>query len=406
MMGYGHSRFIYSVLSVTLLMILWCFSSHHSWISVATKLQKSNWRQIAPRQGTEIGSSTTSPSDRVEVSDERRTLLVQLYGPSGTPLPNFFTKGKPGGLTLRDYSNGVVVFVHHNKAAGTTIKSCMRRMQRKGIIDGPEPFLVHAPGRMELHLRARKGRKYKQMKYFMGGYSFGMCDYFTDNRKCSYFTFMRDPIERVISSYFYCHRNRGDQLCGPTRVDNFTLEEWAIYQGSYFFYQLLIQPVFCLKDWPLKKVSTSDQYILKEFQTNVTNVTNVRQCWFRQRQYFANVLTSAELTVLFDYISANLENWFAFIGMTEYFSSSLKMLTHIYNIPFEDKCDRKTNEGRYKTDLSQVNDHSSNKSELRDTLMGNPQVMKALEFDMLLYDKGMEIFQNEEKIFARRDSRN
>lgn len=335
---------------------------------------------------------------------------IQLYGHSGSPLPNYFIVGQAHGLKPMDYSNSVTVFLHHNKAAGSTVKTCLVQMQKRRSINGSEPIVATSNERIKIHLQATTGvllQNYRQTQYFMGGYAFGMCDYFSHTRNCSYFTFMRDPFDRVISSYFYCHEVPSDQLCGPVAVGNFTPEEWAVYQGSYFFYQLLINPLFCkgLSHLQATQLSSSvDNIILHKMQTYMAHLTTVNQCWFRQRQYFQQVLSFDDLHSLFNYTLGNLENWFAFVGLTEDFNFSLEMLAHVYEIPFDQFCKMRTNRGNYGQIVNgQSNTSPSNltKSEIREILIRDPEVVKALNFDILLYNKGRDIFEKEKNIFLR-----
>lgn len=337
------------------------------------------------------------------------SLLINLYGTSGTPLPNYFVKGRQIGLTRKEYTEGKKVFLHHNKAAGSTVKNCLTYMQKRGIIPGSQPMVVGYGNRLFIDLEAKLDhlQHFQSTSFFMGGYSFGICDYYQNKDSCSYFTFMRDPIDRVISSYVYCHKYPLDQLCGPATVRNFTLEEWAISQGSYFFYQLLLQPAFCKGFFKVAAhqvtLNDGEDFIMQRMETSIKDIEHVFQCWVRQRRYFQQTLSDEELQILLDYMVDNMENWFALIGLTENFTSSLEMLSHIYKVPFETYCDNKANKGQYR----KVGDDGAGntvKDEMRSTLEQSPGAMEALNFDFILYDKGKEIFERQLKLYLEATS--
>ena len=69
----------------------------------------------------------------------------------------------------------------------------------------------------------------------------GMCDDVTEKAwPCSYFIVLRDPVARIVSSYFYCKREPDDMLCASPQLDarNASLREWAVHQRSFLLVSL------------------------------------------------------------------------------------------------------------------------------------------------------------------------
>ena len=239
------------------------------------------------------------------------------------------------------------------------------------------------------HIQRTNKDAFANRSIIEGDYSFGSCDFADGNRPCSYFTMLRDPIERLISSFFYC-KQVFDQLCGPISAENMTIEKWAMHQGSYFFRQLLIHPDMCSMD--LRKV-------VGRFRNRTRYEFKYRpdkkgSCWFTEKAYLEEKVTKVDRMILLQYCLENIENWFAVVGILEEFELSLKMFESVYELPFTNFAHTQANRGA----LSASHDKSFLKN-LSLELRHNDMVMNALYEDLALYEKVSNIFEKQKNIF-------
>lgn len=314
----------------------------------------------------------------------------------GNCLSNFFYR-EDSHLELPKYRSSNIVFLHHNKAGGSTIRSCVEE-----IAEGSQlqlgSLLVSFKHVNTVYELLRKGEAKPNTRMgYMGGYSFGICDALHNGRPCSYFTMVRNPYERVISCYFFCQRSSKDQLCTALNAANVTLKEWALHQGSYFFNQILLHPHVCQ--------GTFDQYFkLDGIQHNFWY--GDPPCWFKQKVILGHYLTSEQENILLDYVLDHLEQWFASIGIIEEFDLSLGMFQHIYGLPFKDDCVGKHFQtGKYKkrkknatTNEEQV-DRDQMIQQLKAELQADPEVRRALHADLVIYEKAKEIFDKQKEVY-------
>lgn len=332
------------------------------------------------------GESKTK-HDQIYVTSEPSFSLIGKYLHPGNPLPNYFLIGGTQGLSPLDYHDGALVFLHHNKAAGSSVKTCFKNMFHQKVLKR-EPVLVSQKEIIDVNARFENGSlSNHDVDVFMGDYDFGLCRHFT-KRNCSYFTFLRDPVDRVISSYFYCMNHPLDQLCGPMPVQSLTIQEWAIYQGSYFYRQLLVDPAICRQSW--------GKYV---------------PCWFKEKTYHTQQMTAADHRTILNFILKNLDKWFSVIGLTEEFERSLDMISHTYNYSFNGKgCNVHHNAWNKKsgsshddgeTPSNQRESHDETKQAMRTLLQTDPDVMRALEFDIKIYDVGKRLFERQHEILKQ-----
>jgi hypothetical protein len=158
-------------------------------------------------------------------------------------LPNYFIRGD--NTSRPKYRNGTAVFMHHHKAGGTTMKSCLNAIIGKNPRNngGRQHRFIET-----LHLDKRLTWSYNwnqsqrlMYDFISGGHVMGICnDLDPAIRPCSYFTMLRDPIEREVTSYFYCQVDDWDALCSSRRLHTrrTNIKQWALHQRSYLFTQL------------------------------------------------------------------------------------------------------------------------------------------------------------------------
>ncbi|XP_071966275.1 uncharacterized protein [Antedon mediterranea] len=297
-------------------------------------------------------------------------------------LSNYFTSNLTEDEKLT-YRNSVIIYLHHNKAAGTTTKKCMQHViPKSGKKLGP---VMASANRMSISKRLSL---HPQNRYnvYMGGYSFGLCD--DINQSCSYFTIFRDPFQRSLSSFSYCRRARSDQLCRAQSPWKVTLKEWTIHQGSFLFRQLLFHPKFC-----------------SEFKNNFKpyllphDIYGSIPCWFRQKVIMFDLLSKSQIDALVDFCINNIEKWFAVVGLTEEYDTSLAMLQQVYGVPFSSCAGSVQNtSGRYTNISNNKNETlSDGHAQMVDELMNDEDVQRALYADIRLYNKIKEIFYKQKE---------
>ncbi len=319
-------------------------------------------------------------------------------------LPNFYTQANVNDSM--HYADSAVVYLHHNKAAGTTTKKCLTMIAP--IAKRKIGTVLSSQGRTLLE-RARNTKPDRlRSDIYMGGYAFGVCNYLTRHKHCSYFTILRDPYERLISSYSYCRRARRDQICSALGANDVSIKEWALHQGSFFFQQLLFDPTFCTTHFMRHKTLTS----MRDIRHDIIGADRLSSapCWFRQKVIMHNALNANQTELLLQYCLENLEKWFAVIGLVEEYDMTLTLLEDVYKIPFR-KCatGKAINKSDY-LNLEQVKGaHNVSSDAKQDSLkklklelQQDPAVTKALEADVRLYEKAREIFGRQTQIHRER----
>jgi hypothetical protein len=104
-----------------------------------------------------------------------------------------------------------LIFLHVPKTAGTTLKTILSRQYgpdeiAKCYYDKPDKTLK---GQLEKILSLSKSQA-DRIKIVMGHMGFGLHEHLA--WPCTYFTVLRDPIDRAISSYYQTRRAKFDKL--------------------------------------------------------------------------------------------------------------------------------------------------------------------------------------------------
>ena len=132
------------------------------------------------------------------------------------------------------YSNNkqdlCLLFLHIPKAGGTTLYRIIERQYKRNeiySISRGKPYkyiedLINFP-------KIQK-KKYKAIE---GHMRFGLHEFLP--QPCTYITILRNPIERVISTYNYIFQIRGHYLYEPLKSQNFDLKKLVASRISYEF---------------------------------------------------------------------------------------------------------------------------------------------------------------------------
>ena len=224
-------------------------------------------------------------------------------------LPNYFIKSHPGNKSK--YQSGTAVLIHHQKSGGTTLRKCLRELlgepDRLGTRSGGRMTGTKFMGSMHtdnvllwIHVLSESTRNNYQ--YIEGPNVMGICDTVPTNQPCSYYLLLRDPIDRAVSTYFYCKVERDDQLCATNQTDAslVDIKKWVIHQRNFLFAQLTFDIRYC-------------------------NMSRLQQqqlpCWYRQRTLMEEMNVDQRL----EFVLNDLVDRFAVIGMLDRFEESLVM---------------------------------------------------------------------------------
>ncbi len=96
-------------------------------------------------------------------------------------------------------TNETVIFCHVPRTAGTTLNRIIERQY-----DPQENYWIGRDSPDDRELRAMSPERRKQIRMLRGHFPFGLHECFSG--PSAYFTLLREPIERVISFYFFVRR--------------------------------------------------------------------------------------------------------------------------------------------------------------------------------------------------------
>ena len=123
-------------------------------------------------------------------------------------------------------TNGITVInFHMHKTGGTTRDRIFERQFPKEAsfyFEGGNP--EHAQKSMKL-LQCLSEEEKLRIRYVWGGPFFGLHEYLP--RSCTYVTFVRDPVERVVSEYYFALREKNHGAHNEVVSQNMTLEDYV-----------------------------------------------------------------------------------------------------------------------------------------------------------------------------------
>ena len=125
-------------------------------------------------------------------------------------------------------TESTAVFIHIPKTAGTTLHLIMERQYHSGKITTIHTPLENAPQICRIQeLSTSQKRKIQLIK---GHTFFGWHEFLPQS--CSYFTILREPIERFISNYFFLLKKEGHPLGQKLVEQKVTLEDFVNWKGE------------------------------------------------------------------------------------------------------------------------------------------------------------------------------
>jgi len=117
-----------------------------------------------------------------------------------------------------------LIFVHIPRTAGRTLETVLNRQYSHEEIYDIYGWDMNIPQAAERLKRLPEKQK-RKIKLIKGHYQFGLHKDFPQT--CSYITFFRDPIVRVISHYYYILRQDRHPFNAIVKSNNLTLGEYV-----------------------------------------------------------------------------------------------------------------------------------------------------------------------------------
>ncbi|XP_077866771.1 uncharacterized protein LOC144355255 [Saccoglossus kowalevskii] len=339
---------------------------------------------LTSRNVTNIGNNRSWNSEFEKVANFTSTgaaYFERHFNHGRRILPNFYTS--------RDYQNdrrwppddhyrnGSIVYLHHHKAAGSTVRTCISNMK-------PSISLKTVSHESYSQIfQSLKSNDSFVFDMYVGGYTYGICDYISNRRPCSYFTVLRHPFDRVISAYEYCKRYTQDHICWGKSAKTMSLKDWVNFHSSFFFYQLLFQSEFC---------ENKGYYVARQ----LSNSGRLLPCWYVQRLIIDSKTSNDVKTFLLDYILDHLEQMFAVIGLVEQFETSLRLLEDVYDLPFVWCHSMKLKD-------SSLEDKRSTVWTMKRQLETDLEITNILYYDLEIYKRSQKIFEKQKRVFYLRE---
>lgn len=114
-------------------------------------------------------------------------------------------------------SEDTVIFLHIPKTGGRSLENILLRKYSK------EEVLVNVHKQMGEIAEWPDERK-RKVRYLQGHFAYGAHEVFPQG--CRYITMLREPVERVISLYYFLKRTTSHPLCQVIANDKMGLEEF------------------------------------------------------------------------------------------------------------------------------------------------------------------------------------
>ncbi|XP_070555258.1 uncharacterized protein [Ptychodera flava] len=299
---------------------------------------------------------------------EYLTNCVNRTGIGRTPLPNFFFDRQNGVETSDDaYRRANVAFVHMPKAGGTSVEDVLMKIPALNDTGVVRKKRVSHCG--DLYGNGQRFKKYTNQTLFYSKRTFGLHDFAFQGRPFAYVTWLREPIDRLVSMYFYGKRKGCfvvHEICYHYLAKSETLTDYLMkttdihFQDMDNFYVRLLQ----FGDFPDVDATFEDCCGGVELK-DVSIIPKIEE---------KHYLVAKE----------NLWTKMAFVGLTEDFKTSQDMLSYVFGIP---------NEG----EVIHINANSHKDYNLTDFEID--ELRRRNMWDIKLYEEAQKIYELQKKIY-------
>lgn len=298
-------------------------------------------------------------------------------------MPNYFHGGRTHtGNQLFDSS---LVFIHHPRSGGKNFIDCLNNISYSNDLS-LSPLMT---GENRLLWESRNSNSFgKKFQIHRGVHTMGMCQNL--DHKCSYIMFIRDPLQRSISSHKHCTVSPNDEICGSRNAREISLRDWIISEGSVLLKHFLMSPTFC-------ESNSHEKYNIS------LDVSKHISCWAKSNLILDSLIEQHK-TYLTNFIVENLQKIISVIGLTEEFKMSLQMFESSFKLPFS-KCsvenreqtrkEKELNSNRSFSEnnvIAVANDNEFDEEDEDYNLSDDIDIQEALSSDYAIYKEAKRIF--------------
>ncbi|CAN5516805.1 sulfotransferase family 2 domain-containing protein [soil metagenome] len=115
-----------------------------------------------------------------------------------------------------------IIFLHLPKTAGTTVNRLIEWEYRLSEMYSVDPVLFDWSSR---HLRKLSPARLRKIRMFKGHMTFGLHEVLP--QPATYITVLRDPVDRVISAFYFMRSYKLHPLYWKMRRENWTLDDFV-----------------------------------------------------------------------------------------------------------------------------------------------------------------------------------
>jgi hypothetical protein len=258
------------------------------------------------------------------------------------------------GVTTNNISPGAaILFLHIHKTAGTTLHRIIEREYN--------PFRIYTifGGAIEWsinHFKQLPERRRASLQVVKGHMSFGLHEFLP--QPSTYITFLRDPVERCISAYYYSRSNPANPFYH--RINRERLDLLAFLDLARWNQNLQCKTVAGIDRTEFRPV----KLLRRSLRPGAPASEPELDRWSN-----ADVLEKAK---------ENLVRYFSFVGVSGRFPEGLVLLKHLFGWSFSSYSTYRKSRGRPKTESL------------------DPAILAAVEkrneFDRALFDFGKSMF--------------
>jgi hypothetical protein len=140
-----------------------------------------------------------------------------------TSVPNEAAPQPGNGSSSRaGDSEGSVIFLHLPKTAGTTVNRLIEWEYRLSEMYSIDPVLFEWSA---AHLRKLPSWRLRKIRMFKGHMTFGLHEVLP--QPATYITVLRDPVDRVISAFYFMRSYKLHPLYWKLRREKWTIEQFV-----------------------------------------------------------------------------------------------------------------------------------------------------------------------------------